>query len=108
VGGIAMQDIIKKIIEIDHMAQKMTEDALALKNQAQSSIENDKKALREQYIQRARKRIDVTAVTEEKFLEESLVEINARYSTVAAKLNDNYEANHVRWADEIYKRVIGG
>ncbi len=103
-----MQDIIKKIIEIDHMAQKMTEDALALKEEAESSIENDKKALREKYIERARKRIEVTAATEEKFLEESLDEIGKRYSMIAAKLNENYETNHVRWADEIYKRVIGG
>ena len=103
-----MQDIIKKIIEIDHMAQKMTDDALALKTQAESSIEHDKKALREEYIQRARKRIDVTAQTEEKFLEEALADIKTRYSGVTAVLNENYEKNHTQWAQEIYKRVIGG
>lgn len=107
-GGIALQDIIKKIIEIDHMAQKMTDDALALKTQAESSIEQDKKALREEYIQRARKRIEVTAKTEEKFLEESLADIKAKYSGVAAVLNDNYSKNHAQWSQEIYKRVIGG
>lgn len=103
-----MQDIIKKIIEVDRMAQKMTDDALALKGEAEKSIENDKKALREKYIQRARKRIEVTAATEEKFLEESLDEIKNKYSGIAANLQENYEQNHAKWAGEIYKRVIGG
>ena len=103
-----MQDIIKKIIEIDHMAQKMTDDALALKGEAEKSIEKDKRALRDKYIERARKRVEVTAEIEEKFLEESLQEINSRYSAIAKKLNDTYDENHGKWAGEIYKRVIGG
>ena len=103
-----MQDIIKKIIEVDHMAQKMTDDALALKGEAESSIEQDKKALHEQYIERAKKRIDVTSKTEDKFLEEALVEISSKYSGVTAILNENFDKNHDRWAEEIYKRVIGG
>lgn len=103
-----MQDIIKKIIEIDKTAQKMTNDALALKSQAETSIEQDKKDLREKYIQRARRRIDVTAKTEEKFLEEALDEIKKRYNGVSAKLNENFDLNHKRWAEEIYERVIGG
>lgn len=103
-----MQDIIKKIIEIDKTAQKMTSDALALKEQAMSSIEQDKKDLRDKYIQRARRRIEVTAQTEEKFLQEALDEIKARYDGISAKLNEKYELNHERWAEEIYQRVIGG
>lgn len=103
-----MQDIIKKIIEIDKTAQKMTSDALALKSEAESSIEQDKNALREKYIQRAKRRIDVTAQTEEKFLEEALDEIKQRYDGISAKLNENFNLNHKRWAEEIYERVIGG
>ncbi|CDZ24457.1 hypothetical protein CCDG5_1343 [[Clostridium] cellulosi] len=103
-----MQDIIKKIIEIDKTAQKMTNDALALKEQIKSSIEQDKKDLRDKYIQRARRRIEVTAQTEEKFLQEALDEIKARYDGISTKLKEQYELNHERWAEEIYKRVIGG
>jgi len=107
-GGIEVQDIIKKIIEIDKTAQKMTNDALALKEQIKSSIEQDKKDLRDKYIQRARRRIEVTAQTEEKFLQDALDEIKARYDGISTKLKEQYELNHERWAEEIYKRVIGG
>lgn len=103
-----MQDIIKKIIEIDRNAQKMTEEALALKSEAESAIEKDKSALREQYIARAKKRIEITARTEESFLEEALDDINKKYSSAAAQLKSKYDNNHSQWAEEIYKRVIGG
>lgn len=103
-----MQDIIKKIIEIDKKAQKMTEDALAEKNKAEKSIENDKKALREKYLTRARHRIDLTAQTEEKFLQESLQDISKKYENAGVKLQGIYNDQHEKWVSEIYTRVIGG
>ena len=63
-----MQDIIQKIIEIDKRAQKMTDEAQELRKEAEASIESDKKALREQYLERARRRIAITNETEDKYL----------------------------------------
>jgi hypothetical protein len=103
-----MQDIIQKIIEIDQRAQKMTDDALALKAEAEASIESDKKALRENYIEKARKRISVTAETEQKFLSETLDEITKKYAAVSQKLEGVYERDHDRWVNELYNKVIGG
>ncbi len=33
-------------------------------------------------------------------------EIKAKFDSKKAALQDNYDSNHVRWAGEIYKRVI--
>lgn len=106
--GIAVQDIIKKIVEIDRMAQKMTSEALELKTQAEESVEKDKKALREQYIQRAQRRIGITADTEEKFLRQSLDEIAKKYDEATANLQTKFNGEHEKWVSEIYTRVIGG
>jgi hypothetical protein len=103
-----MQDIIQKIIEIDRVAQKMTDEARALKQEAQASIESDKKALRDKYILRARDRIKVTADTEEKFLDETLADIEKKYSLIGERLNGEYEKNREKWVDELYNRIIGG
>lgn len=103
-----MQEIINKIIEIDHKAQKMTDDALSMKTKTQAEIENDIKDLHERYMQRAQRRINVTADTEQKFLDEALDEIKKKYDGKKAILNESYNGNHVQWASEIYKRVIGG
>ena len=103
-----MQDIIQKIIEIDRMAQKMTDDALAMKNEVEASIDSDKKKLREDFVARARHRISVTAETEKKFLEEALAEIDKKYSDVAEKLNTLYNEKHDLWVNDLYSKVIGG
>lgn len=101
-----MQDIIKKIIEIDQRAQKMTDEALAMKAEAEAAIVKDKQALREQYIERARKRISTTTAVEEDFLKESLAEIDKRFERVESQLKSSYEQNHEKWAGEIYERVL--
>lgn len=103
-----MQDIIQKIIEIDHRAQKMTDEARALKGEAEASIEVDKKALREKYIAKARKRMEMTSETEEKFLAEALEDIINKYGAVAQKLDGIYERDHDKWVTELYNKVIGG
>lgn len=103
-----MQEVINKIIEIDHKAQKMTEDALSMKAQSKASIEKEIEDLHRKYIQRANRRIKVTTDTEQKFLDEALDEIKAKFDSKKAALQEKYDSNHVRWAGEIYKRVIGG
>jgi DNA-binding protein H-NS len=107
-GGTAVQEVINKIIEIDHKAQKMTDDALSMKAQTQADIEKDIKNLHEKYMQRAERRIKVTTDTEQKFLDESLDEIKSKYNNKKAVLNKSYDSNHAQWANEIYNRVIGG
>lgn len=102
-----MQDIIQKIIEIDRRAQKMTADARAMKDEAASSIESDKKQLRDRYIAEARHRIEITAGTEKKFLEDTLGEIQKKYADISANLDHLAQQNNDKWVDELYRRVVG-
>ena len=102
-----MQDIIKKIIEIDHMAQKMSDESISLKKEAEIAVKSDAKVLREKYIQKARNRIRVNAETEGKFLAHTLDEIQSKTDETELKLKDIYSHNKDKWADEIYNRVLG-
>lgn len=106
-GGMAMQDIIQKIIEIDRMAQKLTDETIELRKEAEASIENDKKRLREEYIEKARQRIQKNSEIEEAFLKQSLSDIETRYSQNEQNLRQVYENKHTQWAEEIYNKVLG-
>lgn len=97
-----------KIIEIDRIAQKMTDEALAMKSEAEAAVENDKKKLRESYIDRAHHRIKVIEQTEMNLYEQSLAELEKKYADVSAKLDETYQANHEKWVSELYTKVIGG
>ena len=103
-----MLDIIKKIIEIDHMAQKLIDDTNVMKTDAEKAIEADKAAMREQYIEKAKKRIQVNIETEENFLKKALADLEKRYNDIADRMNTAYQASRQGWVDEIYSRVIGG
>lgn len=102
-----MQDIIKKIIEIDRMAQKMSDESINLKKEAEIAVKNDTKMLREKYIENARKRIQVNTETEEKFLQETLDDIGAKSGVTETKIRDIFAQNKDKWVDEIYNRVLG-
>lgn len=102
-----MQDIIQKIIEIDHMAQKLTDETIEMRKEAEASIENDKKKLREEYIEKARKRIGQNKEIEETFLQQSLRDIDARYVQIEDRLRKTYDEKHTQWAEAIYNRVLG-
>ena len=102
-----MQDIIQKIIEIDRRAQKMTADARAMRDEAASSIEGDKKKLRDKYIAEARRRIEITAGTEQKILDETLADIQRKYAAVSQQLDKLAQENNDKWVDDLYRRVIG-
>jgi hypothetical protein len=101
-----MQDIIKKIIEIDKMAQKLTDEAFELKKEAEISIENDKKLLREQYIQKARIRISLNTEKEQEFLKKCLNDIDNKHNEIEARLKSIDSENRKRWVQDLYNRVI--
>lgn len=108
IGGIELQDIIKKIIEIDHMAQKMTDEASSLKTEAEKSVENDKKSLTENYLKKARDRVEVNKKIEEDYLKQALADIEARNAGLEESMKKKFAESRGQWVDEIYQRVIGG
>lgn len=102
-----MQDIIQKIIEIDHMAQKLTDETVEMRKEAEASIEEDKKKLRDEYLAKARKRIAQNEKVEEDFLQKSLEEIHKTGTEMEDRLRKIDKDNHEKWAGEIYNRVLG-
>lgn len=102
-----MQDVIRKMIEIDKMAQTKADEAIRLRDEAEASIKEDKKKLRAEYIEKARARIQVNAGKEECFLQEALANIQKRNEAEEAKMRGAYEQNGKHWVDEIFSRVTG-
>lgn len=102
-----MQDIIKKMIEIDKMAQAKADEAIRLRDEAEASIEEDKKKLRAEYIDKARARIQVNAAKEESFLQETLANIAKRNTAVEVKISGIYEQSGTQWVNEIFSKVTG-
>lgn len=103
-----MQDIIQKIIEIDKRAQKMTAEAQAARTEAEKTVHQDTNKLRDEYLARARRRIEKTRATEETFEQQSLKEIEEKHAATADSLRAMYEKNRAQWVEQLFQKVIGG
>ena len=103
-----MQDMISKIIEMDEKARDLNEEALKSKIDYEQEIIAAKEKIIKDYLERARKRVQINAQSERDAAEKSLAETRAAHSKIEKKLDELYDANCDRWVDEIFKRVISG
>ena len=49
-----MQEMIKRILEMDEQARQLTEDASSMRMQAEMTVEEKSQALKDEYLTRAR------------------------------------------------------
>lgn len=69
-----MQDMIKKIVDMDEKAQEITEEAKRSKALSAQEIAETKERIRENYLARARKRIELNRIQEKNQARQILAE----------------------------------
>ncbi|MDR1564683.1 MAG: hypothetical protein LBS74_06975 [Oscillospiraceae bacterium] len=102
-----MQEMIERIVEMDKKARDMDEEAERLKERAVEKIEKKKQAIRTDYLQRARRKLQDMR-EEEAQSNQVLVEQSLRdYQALSNSMNDIYNKNKNAWVNEIFARVTG-
>ena len=101
-----MQEMIKKILEMDAEARRMTEDATSMRMQNEMSIEERKKMLKEEYIARARKKIRELEESERTLSDEEWQETRQRYDEMLRLLQEKSDTHFDGWVDQIVKRTL--
>jgi len=96
-----MQEMIKKILEIDERARKLTDEADALKRKAEMSIEDQKHQLKKEYLDRARKKIESLRETETEFADKEHDRIREEQKKVLQSLSGMFSQNADKWVEEI-------
>ena len=96
-----MQEMIKRILEIDEEARRLTEEATALKLQTELSIEDKKKQLHDEYIERARKKIEALKKTEAEIAEKDFILIKADNEQKALTLDEFFAKQKEGWLLDI-------
>lgn len=98
--------MIRKIIEQDKEARRLTDEAKARREGSARAIEQKKAEVSENFLTMARKRVDTIRTAEMRDAAEQWAVIEARYSGISRRLSDTYMENGQRWVDEICARVI--
>lgn len=103
-----MEDMIARIIEMDKKARDMTDEAQKDKLADEQQVILKKETLKNEYLERAKKRIEINRQSARKKADKYLSVIEERDSTVIQELDKAYEKNRDVWVDSIVARVTDG
>ena len=102
-----MQDMIKKIVDMDEKAQEITEEAKRSKALSAQEIAETKERIRENYLARDRKRIELNRIQEKNQARQILADAEKKYEVQLIKMQELYRQQGGNWVDAIVGRVIG-
>lgn len=101
-----MEDMIAKIVEMDKKARELNEKAQKTKIDYEHQVVIKKETIKNDYLERAKKRIAINQQTAQKRADEKLAGIQAKNQAVSERLEKSYADNGDKWVDEIVSRVI--
>lgn len=100
-----MQEMIKRIIEMDKKAQEITEAAEREKIDSEKDVAEKAAQLREEYLSSARRRIQINKELENSIQEQKWAKTKARYDVQIEKMKQLYAKNGDEWVESIFHRV---
>ena len=101
-----MEDMIAKIVEMDKKARELNEKAQKTKIDYEHQVVIKKETIKNDYLERAKKRIAINQQTAQKRADEKLAGKKKKNQAVSEKLEKSYADNGDKWVDEIVSRVI--
>lgn len=103
-----MQDMIKRIVDMDKRARELTEEARSRRAGSTEAVARKKEEVRKNYIDLAQKRIEAIERSEMRDAQEYWEEIEAKHAGIADRLDLAYEENKDEWVSELVERVTKG
>lgn len=103
-----MEDMIKRIIDMDKKAREITDSAQKEKLQSEQEIARRALQLREEYLERARRRIQINAETEKALAEQKWARRKQKYAQQREHLEQTFQSKRTEWVDQIVKNVLEG
>ena len=103
-----MQELLAKIIEMDANARRIKEQAEHDKLSSEAEIEELRQKIYDDYIARAKNRVEKNISIDRHIAEEEYAAQLADHQRLLDEMNALCEQNRDRWVDGIVSRVIGG
>lgn len=102
-----MQNMIKRIVDMDKQARELTDEARARKAGSAEAIKAKKDEVRRNYLELAQRRVEAIKLAEIKDAELQWQEIEARNRETAERLAATAAEHREEWIDEIVRRATG-
>lgn len=101
-----MQDLLKKIIEMDEQARQIERQAKDEKLKSEEEVEQLKEQIYNDYIVRAKERIEKNIAVDRANADRRIADGKARTAEMKAQMNRLYQEKKDSWVDEIVSRVL--
>lgn len=101
-----MQDMLKKIIEMDEQARLVKEQAQQEKAATEQEIIDTKKRIYNEYIERAKIRVEKNLEVDRTNAQKQWKKSQVKNEEIINELETSFSENSEKWADEIVKRVL--
>ncbi|HEX2986020.1 MAG TPA: hypothetical protein VHO71_04320 [Caproiciproducens sp.] len=102
-----MQDLLKEIVDIDRKAREITDAAQLEKINSEKEVLEKREQIRNEYLERARKRISTNEPQERAAAEAIWKEKEKHNSEIALSLDKLYQEKGDEWVKGILSKVIG-
>ena len=101
-----MQDLLKRIIEMDEQARKIEQQAKDEKLRSETEVEQLKEQIYNDYIVRAKDRIEKNIAVDRENADKKYAQAQLRNEEIKQEMNRLYTEKKDRWVDEIVKRSL--
>ena len=101
-----MQELLSKIIETDENARKIKEAAERDKLNSELEIEEMRRNIYDDYIARAKERVEKNIAVDRDYAERELAGYKAKAELILTSMRQAYADNGQRWVDEIVERAL--
>ena len=101
-----MQDLLKRIIEMDEQARKIEQQAKDEKLRSETEVEQLKEQIYNDYIVRAKDRVEKNIAIDRENADKKYAQAQQHNETMKQEMNRLYQQNKDSWVDEIVKRSL--
>ena len=102
-----MDEIIKKIIEIEKKADKLVDDAKGLNENVSKEAQKEVDPQIEQIKSETYKQFELLKQESEKRVNDGKEKIQADFEKAKKVLNDKYDKEHEKWEQLIFEKIFG-
>ena len=101
-----MQDLLKKIIEMDEQARKIEQEAKLEKIKSEEEVEQLRVKMYNEYIEKAKDRVEKNIAVEQAHAKERLEAYEAQIESAKSEMRRIYDEKKEKWVGEIVKRAL--
>ena len=101
-----MQDLLKKIIEMDEQARKIEQQAKTEKEKSEAEVDQLREKIYTDYIERAKARVEKNIAVDKAHADQKIAEYSEQAAKAKADMAALYENNKEKWVSEIVGRVL--